>query len=115
MLVLTAIIIRQTKVNPSRLLHFITLMDCNNDAGVEHYNNERYHESLSNVTSSDLYFGREEIVLQKMKETKKKTIQKRRQECFTTKADISIIMKNENYSLNLHEIIPPLHEDVQQQ
>jgi putative transposase len=47
---------------------------------VEYYNNERYHESLSNVTPSDVYFGREEKILQKRKENKLKTIQKRRQE-----------------------------------
>ena len=47
---------------------------------VEYYNNERYHESLSNVTPSDVYFGREKKILQKRKETKLKTIQKRRQE-----------------------------------
>ncbi|MBC8297785.1 MAG: IS3 family transposase [Pelagibacterales bacterium] len=47
---------------------------------VEYYNNERYHESLSNVTPSDVYFEREEKTHQKRKETKLKTIQKRRQE-----------------------------------
>ena len=47
---------------------------------VEYYNNERYHESLSNVTPSDVYFGREEKILQKRKQTKLRTIQKRRQE-----------------------------------
>jgi putative transposase len=47
---------------------------------VEYYNNERYHESLSNVTPSDVYFGREEKILQKRKEIKLKSIQKRRQE-----------------------------------
>ena len=47
---------------------------------VEYYNNERYHESLGNVAPSDVYFGREEKILQKRKETKLRTIQKRRQE-----------------------------------
>jgi putative transposase len=47
---------------------------------VEYYNNERYHESLSNVTPSDVYFGREEKILKRRKETKLKSIQKRRQE-----------------------------------
>ena len=45
---------------------------------VEYYNNDRYHESLSNVTPSDVYFGREEKILQKRKQTKLRTIQKRR-------------------------------------
>ena len=39
--------------------------------------------------------------------TKKKT------RIFTTKAKISIIMKNENYLLNLHKIISLWYEDVQ--
>ena len=47
---------------------------------VEYYNNERYHESLSNVTPSDVYFGREEKILKRRKETNLKSIQKRRQE-----------------------------------
>ena len=47
---------------------------------VEYYNNERYHESLSNVTPSDVYFWREEKILKRRKETKLKSIQKRRQE-----------------------------------
>ena len=47
---------------------------------VEYYNNERYHESLSNVTPSDVYFGREEKILQKRKQTKLITVQKRRHE-----------------------------------
>ena len=47
---------------------------------VAYYNNERYHESLSNVTPSDVYFGREEKFLQKRKQTKLRTTQKRRQE-----------------------------------
>ncbi len=47
---------------------------------VVYYNNQRYHESLSNVTPSDVYFGREEKILQKRKHTKLITIQKKRQE-----------------------------------
>ena len=46
---------------------------------VVYYNNQRYHESLSNVTPPDVYFGREEKIFQKRKHTKLITIQKRRQ------------------------------------
>jgi len=29
---------------------------------VDHYNNERIHESLDNVTPSDMYYGRKEKI-----------------------------------------------------
>ena len=38
---------------------------------------------------------------------------KRKTRIFTTKAEISIIMKNENYLLTLSKIIPLYYEDVQ--
>ena len=38
---------------------------------------------------------------------------KRKTRIFTTKAEISIIMKNENYLLTLQKIIPLWYEDVQ--
>lgn len=45
---------------------------------VEYYNNERYHESLNNLTPTDVYFGRGEQVLKNRKIIKKKTMTKRR-------------------------------------
>ena len=45
---------------------------------VEYYNNERYHESLDNVTPADIYFGKFEEVLTRREETKRKTMQQRR-------------------------------------
>ena len=47
-------------------------------AFVEYYNNERYHESLNNVTPSDVYFGRDKSIIRERKKIKKQTIQKRR-------------------------------------
>jgi transposase InsO family protein/transposase-like protein len=45
---------------------------------VDHYNNHRYHESLSNVTPADVYFGRAKDILREREKTKKQTIQYRR-------------------------------------
>ena len=45
---------------------------------VEHYNHERYHESLKNVTPADIYFGRAQSILNRRERIKKKTIEHRR-------------------------------------
>lgn len=45
---------------------------------VEHYNHERYHESLNNVTPADVYFGRAQSILNQRERIKEKTIQHRR-------------------------------------
>ena len=45
---------------------------------VNHYNNERIHESLDNVTPADMYFGRKEKILTKRDLIKQKTLQMRK-------------------------------------
>jgi hypothetical protein len=45
---------------------------------VEHYNHERYHESLKNVTPADVYFGRAQSILNRRERIKEKTIEYRR-------------------------------------
>jgi putative transposase len=47
-------------------------------AFVEHYNHQRYHESLSNVTPADAYFGRAATILKQRERIKQKTIEHRR-------------------------------------
>ena len=47
-------------------------------AFVDHYNNRRYHESLSNLTPADVYHGRGAKILKMREEIKKQTIRKRR-------------------------------------
>ena len=48
------------------------------EAFVEHYNHQRYHESLSNVTPADAYFGRAETIIKQRERIKRKTIEQRR-------------------------------------
>jgi putative transposase len=48
------------------------------EAFVEHYNHERYHESLSNVTPADVYFGRAQSIIKRREKIKEKTIELRR-------------------------------------
>ena len=48
------------------------------DVFVDHYNNHRYHESLSNVTPADVYFGRAKDILRERETIKKQTIEYRR-------------------------------------
>ena len=45
---------------------------------VEHYNHQRYHESINNLTPADVYFGRGQTILLKRERIKQKTIETRR-------------------------------------
>ena len=47
---------------------------------VAYYNNERYHESLDNVTPADVYYGRHHAVLDERERIKHATMKLRRQE-----------------------------------
>jgi putative transposase len=47
-------------------------------AFVDYYNNERYHESLNNVTPADVYFGRDREILERRKQIKEGTLKLRR-------------------------------------
>lgn len=38
---------------------------------VNRYNNDRYHESLKNLTPADVYFGRDEEILKEREKIKK--------------------------------------------
>jgi len=48
------------------------------EAFVEHYNHQRYHESLNNVTPADAYFGRAPAIIKQRERIKRQTIEHRR-------------------------------------
>jgi putative transposase len=45
---------------------------------VDYYNNERYHESLDNVTPADVYFGRKEEIITRREKIKRRTLKRRK-------------------------------------
>ncbi len=53
---------------------------------VAYYNNDRYHESLSNVTPADVYFGRQYEVLTERSKIKRRTMERRKKEYLALKA-----------------------------
>ncbi len=53
---------------------------------VVYYNNERYHESLDNVTPADVYFGRQYEVLSERSKIKRRTMERRKKEYLAQKA-----------------------------
>jgi transposase InsO family protein len=53
-------------------------LEANIERFVDHYNHRRYHESLSNLTPADVYFGRGQTILIDRERIKRTTIQNRR-------------------------------------
>jgi len=47
-------------------------------AFVDHYNHQRYHESINNVTPANVYFGRDKAILKQRERIKRKTLETRR-------------------------------------
>ncbi|MBT4619245.1 MAG: transposase [Gammaproteobacteria bacterium] len=48
------------------------------EAFVDHYNHQRYPESLDNLTPADVYFGRGESILRNRQRIKRNTLAARR-------------------------------------
>ena len=53
-------------------------LDAQIDAFVGHYNHQRYHESLKNLTPADVYTGRGQTILLEREKIKRKTMKLRR-------------------------------------
>jgi putative transposase len=53
-------------------------LECQIEAFIEHYNHQRYHESLNNVTPADAYFGRAPAIIERRERIKRQTIKQRR-------------------------------------
>ncbi len=70
----------QTMKNRVLLENYFLLGDLERQIGafVEHYNNHRYHESLSNLTPADVYHGQGAKNPKMREEINKQTIRKRR-------------------------------------
>ena len=70
----------QTLKNRILLEHYFLPGDLEKqiEAFVEHYNHQRYHESLNNLTPADVYFGRGQDILTNRERIKRNTLAKRR-------------------------------------
>ena len=47
-------------------------------AFIDHYNHQRHHESLENLTPADVYFGRGQAILLERARIKRNTLTQRR-------------------------------------
>ena len=65
------ILLLENYYNPDELKNQISLF-------VDHYNNDRYHEALNNLTPADVYYGKGREVLTRRERIKKNTMLQRR-------------------------------------
>ncbi|GAG81511.1 unnamed protein product, partial [marine sediment metagenome] len=70
----------RTMKNVVKLENYFFPVDlkANIEAFVNYYNNERYHESLGNLTPADVYFGRAQQIKSYRHQIKMKTLKERR-------------------------------------
>ena len=70
----------RTMKNVVKLHNYYVLSELEVEIGkfVDYYNNERYHESLDNVTPADMYHGRRITILNERDIIKQETMRKRR-------------------------------------
>jgi transposase InsO family protein len=72
----------RTMKNLIKLQHYYLPGELERELGqfVEYYNNQRYHESLDNLTPADVYYGRDLEILTKRDEIKRLTLKLRKQQ-----------------------------------
>jgi len=72
----------RTMKNLVKLQHYYMPGELEREIGqfVEYYNNQRYHESLDNLTPADVYYGRDKQILSKREKIKKKTLKLRKKQ-----------------------------------
>lgn len=72
----------RTMKNVAKLNNYYYPWDLEKAIGefVKYYNNERYHETLDNVTPADMFFGRHQEILSERQVIKLETLRKRRAE-----------------------------------
>jgi len=64
--------------NSTLLENYFLPLEAQIETFVDHYNHQRYHASLNNVTPADVYLGRDKAILKQCKRIKQKTIETRR-------------------------------------
>ena len=80
---------------------------------VEYYNNQRYHESLNNLTPADVYYGRSKEILSRRNKIKKQTLKMRKFENLSfEKKEMVLTWKPEKYLLALYSNGPKGSDDI---
>ena len=59
---------------------------------IDYYNHERYHESLSNLTPADVYYGRGQQVLDRREQIKLNTLAMRREMHYDNQMKLQTLM-----------------------
>jgi transposase InsO family protein len=76
----------RTMKNVIKLRHYYLPGELSEEIGrfVGYYNNERYHESLDNVTPADVYNGRYREIITRREQIKRRTLQRRKRQNLAT-------------------------------
>jgi len=74
--------------NVVKLQHYFTPWELEREIGkfIQFYNNQRYHESLDNLTPADVYYGRGEDILSEREKIKQETMKLRRKQNLSIKS-----------------------------